>query len=205
MGRRPTAAGAKTSKPSSREVRHLAQSVSPTLMQPDTFASMHRCSCHTSGSLRCHCCRPRARWSPSAPSSCTARRTLATLSMMACTRWWHSSMATQLKSRAMAWTLAVAFYQTMPAVLVPVWHSPRHASRWSSAVCRPCISTTPLTALSVGRIALETAQQATEQSKPCVASRLHGAGVALEKVESRVRHFGGVPAFPVQNAAVLQT
>ena len=27
----------------------ISQSASPTLMQPDTFASMHRCSCRTSG------------------------------------------------------------------------------------------------------------------------------------------------------------
>ena len=40
---------------------------------PDTFASKPRCSCRTSG-IHCHCCRPRVRWSRSAPSSCTARR-----------------------------------------------------------------------------------------------------------------------------------
>ena len=92
MGRRPTSMVSSATCGSSIESVIFRNPPRPTLMQPHTFASMHRCSCRTIG-IHCHCCRPRARWSPPAPSSCTARRSLATLSLMARTRWRHSSMA----------------------------------------------------------------------------------------------------------------
>ena len=63
------------------------------------------------------------------PRRAPARRSLATLSMMACTRWRRSSMATRLKSRAMAWPLALAWYHTMTVVLGVVWQHPRRSQR----------------------------------------------------------------------------
>ena len=205
MGRRPMSVGAASSIVPAREVSHLSQSSSPTLMmQPRHLrleASMQLP--HERNSM------------PLLPFSCSME-SISTIVVHGTTNarnpqhdGVHTMAALVHGNTAQVSCNGLTFCtrcnDTMTAVIGAVLHSPRRASRWSLAICRPCISTTLLTALSIGRIVLQLHCKRDRATQGLHCVRLHGAGAALKKVDSCVRHFGVVLAFPVQNAAVLQT
>ena len=116
MGRRPIANGVKPRVCTLKEVRHLAIRLSDAHATP------------TPSPRSLDAAAARAAFTATAaalvfdgvvqhPRRARHDDRLAARSMMACTRWRHTSMATRLKSRAMAWPLAVAWYHTMTDVL----------------------------------------------------------------------------------------